>query len=69
MKLKKAFIGYAYHRNASIIYVPCAKYVTTAISGEASTRIQDIMMLKNPTYIDIDIKLTRSMSHIPPNKL
>ena len=68
-EIEKAFIGYVYHRNVSIIYVPCAKCITTAISGEASTGIQYIMMLKNPTYIDTDIKLTRSTSHIPPTKL
>jgi len=49
-KIEKAFIGYVYHRNVSIIYVPCAKCITTTISREASTRIQYIMMLKNHTY-------------------
>lgn len=68
-EIEKAFIEYVYQRNVSIIYVPCAKCITTAISREASTAIQYIMMLQNPTYIDTDIKLTRSMSHIPPNKL
>lgn len=67
--IEKAFIGYVYHRNVSIIYVPCAKCITTAISGEASTGIQYIMMLKNPSHIDIAINLTRSRSHIPPNNL
>lgn len=68
-EIEKAFIEYVYQRNVSIIYVPCAKCITTAISREASTAIQYTMMLQNPTYIDTDIKLTRSMSHIPPNKL
>lgn len=68
-EIEKAFIGYVYHRNVGIIYVPCAKCITTAISGEASAGIQYIMMLKNPSHIDIPINLTRSRSHIPPNNL
>lgn len=68
-EIEKAFIGCVYHRNVSIIYVPCAKCITTAISGEASTGIQYIMMLKNPSHIDIAINLNRSRSHIPPNNL
>lgn len=36
-EIEKAFIWYVYHRNVSIIYVPCAKCITTAITGEAAT--------------------------------
>lgn len=68
-EIEEAFIGYVYHRNVSIIYVPCAKCITTAIRGEASTGIQYIMMLKNPSHMDIAINLARSRSHIPPNNL
>lgn len=68
-EIEKAFIGYVYHRNVSIIYVPCAKCITTAISGEASTGIQYIMMLKNPPHIDIAINLAGSRSYISPNNL
>lgn len=66
-EIEKAFIEYVYHRNVSITYVPCVKCITTAISGETSTGIRYMMMLKSPTYIDS--KIIRPMSHIQPNKL